>query len=117
LPTEVQALLDFKGGLEKYHRDDKWREGVIDHFISNLERMVSLAQGAGIPILLVNPGCNLRDTPPFKSEQGDPLPEEKLLEWNSLRNRADDLFSSDPQGSLELLRKAVEIDNHHAGTI
>jgi lysophospholipase L1-like esterase len=117
LPTEVQALLDYKGGLEKYRRDEASRASVLEHFNVNLERMVGLAARAGVPILLVNPGCNLRDTPPFKSEHRNDLTEEQLLEWNLLRRASNEISSSDPPGSLDRLKKAVEIDDQHAGTL
>lgn len=117
LPTEVDALLDYKGGLENYHRDPDWRAGVIEHFEANLRRMVGIAERAGVPILLVNPGCNLRDTPPFKSERRNDLSDEEIAEWTSLREQAEESRSTDPNRSLELLMKAVALDNRHAGTL
>ncbi len=47
LPKEVDTILDYRGGLRSYHRDDRWREGVIAHFEFNLRRMIELAPVRG----------------------------------------------------------------------
>ena len=36
LPKEVDALLDYQGGLSAYHRDDEWTAGVVGHYELNL---------------------------------------------------------------------------------
>lgn len=68
LPVEVDAVLDYHEGLKDYHRDLKWRRNVVAHFESNLRLMVAKCRQAGVPVLLVNPVRNLKDTPPFKSQ-------------------------------------------------
>src|SRR4051812_42266153 len=67
LGAEVEAVLDYEGGLTSYHRNDAWRQGVIDHFGFNLRRMIAMTRAARVPMILLNPVSNL-DTPPFKSE-------------------------------------------------
>ncbi len=114
LPAEVDALLDYKGGLESYHRDAAWRQGVIDHYTYNLGRMVATAREAGVPVLLANPVSNL-ETPPFKSQHRDGLTDaERLLfdaYWNAARARYDNAMGS----AVEYLTRALDIDDRHAG--
>ena len=114
LSAEVDALLDYRGGLEKYHRDDTWRDGVIEHFELNLRRIVRLADEADVPMVIVNPVSNLRDSPPFKTtnqqsltEQqrdafGDHWKEAKALEWTHLDKK------------VEHLKSALAIDDRYA---
>ena len=68
LPAEVDALLDYEGGLAHYHRDETWRNGVIYEYEQNLQKMTEIARDAAVPLLLLNPVSNVRDTPPFKVE-------------------------------------------------
>ena len=55
LSEEVEALLDYQGGLEAYQRDPSWRRGVIEHFYFNLRRMVHMCRYAAVPLWLVDP--------------------------------------------------------------
>jgi len=68
LPIEVRARLDFSDGLDSYHRDDVWHQGIIEHFRHNLRTMVRISRGAGVPVILVNPVTNLKDCPPFNAD-------------------------------------------------
>jgi lysophospholipase L1-like esterase len=83
LPTEVEALLDYRGGLETYHRDEAWHRGVIAQYEYNLRRMIGLCRAARVPLILIDPVCNLADSPPFKSEHDRHLPAERLAEWEA----------------------------------
>ena len=47
LGAEVEAVLDYEGGLASYHRNDAWRQGVIDHFGFNLRRMIAMTLRRG----------------------------------------------------------------------
>ncbi|MGB2822125.1 MAG: SGNH/GDSL hydrolase family protein [Phycisphaerae bacterium] len=114
LEADVDAILDYQGGLEKYHRDEQWRQGVIEHFRYNVRRMVQMAQDARVPMLLINPPCNLRDCPPFKSQHRDGLSAEQLRRWRALRREAAGQSRSDPARAVELLREALAIDDQHA---
>ena len=80
MPVDAEARLDYRGGLEKYKQDDAWKRGVVSHFQYNLQRMVSAAQSQNIPIILMNPVCNLKDVAPFKSVADLRLSELGLLE-------------------------------------
>ena len=80
MPVDAEARLDFQGGLEKYKQDDVWKQGVVTHFRHNLQRMISAAQSKNVPVILMNPVCNLRDVAPFKSVTELNLSEFALLE-------------------------------------
>lgn len=118
LPSEVEALLDYRGGLEEYHRDDAGRQAVIDHFRFNLERIVALTRAAGVPLVLMNPVSNLADSPPFKSEHRADLGDDELAEWTTLTEQGHaDLRGEDHDlpRATRLLERAAEIDPRHAG--
>jgi len=113
LSAEVDARLDHRGGLAKYHRDDAWRRDVVRHFACNLERMVRGAARTGVPVILINPASNLRDCPPFKGEGRAGLSPELRRRWVSLCDRA----RREPDGrrAVTILREAIAIDDQHAG--
>ena len=115
LPDEVDALLEHHGGLDQYHRDEKWRADIVDHFEYNVRRMVALADEAGVPLLLVNPVCNLRDCPPFKNQHRDGLTADELRRWEDLIAQAAEHQGTNTPRTVELLRQAVAIDDQHAG--
>ncbi len=118
LPTEVEALLDYRGGLEQYRRDDAWRQGVIDQYRFNLRRMVRMCRARGVDVLLVNPMSKLRDCPPFKSEHSADLSADQLERWQDLTEAAAAQLRRGSLGyprALELYQQAVEIDPLHAG--
>ncbi len=110
----VEAKLDYRGGLATYHRDEKWRRDVVAHFAYNMRRMVRIAGEAEVPIFLINPIYNL-DTPPFKSEHRDGLSAAELGEFESLWESARERYRSDMPGAIDRLRRAVAIDDRHAG--
>ena len=68
LKQEVDALLDYRGGLEGYQRDDTWKRRVQEHYQTNIKRIISIAKNAGAPIMFLKPPVNLKDCPPFKSD-------------------------------------------------
>ena len=116
LRTEVDAMLEYEGGLAQYHRDDKWRRDVIQHYRYNLRRMVELCRDAGVEIILVNPVSNLRDCPPFKNQHRDGLTPEELKRWEGLIGQAAELQATNMHQATLLLEEAVAIDDRHAGT-
>jgi lysophospholipase L1-like esterase len=115
LGHEADAMLDYKGGLEKYHRDETWRRGVIEHFRYNLRRMVQMSREAGAGVLLVNPVESLRNCPPFKSEHRESLSAEQLRRWEALCLEAGRIVGTNPFRAAELLGRASAIDDRHAG--
>lgn len=115
LSAEVEALLDYRGGLECYHRDERWRRGVVAHFEWNLRRMARIARDAGVPLVLMNPASNLRDSPPFKSEHRADATAEELVRWEQLWSEARTHYANDRPRALAILREAAAIDDEHAG--
>lgn len=115
LPAEVEALLDYRGGLELYHRDEAWQRGVIAHYEFNLRRMTAIARQARVPLILMNPACNLRDSPPFKAEHRAGLNDSEKQRWDKLWDAAREHYGSQPSEAARLLREALVIDDQHAG--
>jgi len=117
LPGEVKAKLDFEDGLESYHRDEVWRQGTIVHFGRNLQTMVRMSRRAGVPVILVNPVSNLKDSPPFKSEFSSDLSTSEIERVSELSEQAGKLGWDDTYGKIRLLEQAAKIDSRHAGLL
>ena len=115
LPGEVQTLLDESAGLERYTRDDAFREQVLAHFRFNLERMVDTARSAGARVMLVGPASNLRDCSPFKSEHRRELSALVRERWRSVVDGAGaDLREGRLEPALMALDEATAADEQHA---
>ena len=117
LPTEVDALLDYRGGLEAYRRDVEQRDAVVQQFGGNLRRMIELARRADVEVVLVNPVSNMRDCPPFKALPGDELTLEQRLQWRSLCDAAGERLQAEPGdllGATDLYEQACRLDPDHA---
>lgn len=115
LTAEVEALLDYRGGIEFYHHNAKWHQGVIDHYEYNLRRMAAIAKQHQIPLILMNPACNLRDSPPFKAEHRVGITPPERERWNALWSQARVEYWRDPRRAVRILQDAMEIDDQHAG--
>ena len=113
LGPEVDARLDWKDGLAKYHRDEKWHAEVIAHFDDSLRRTVLLADDAGVPLILVSPVSN-HGWAPFKSEHRADITPAESAEFNSLLKQARDQYATDLPQALRLLERAAAIDDQHA---
>lgn len=111
LPGEVDAILDYRGGLESYRRDDPWRDSVVAHFEFNLSAMARTATLAEVPVIWVNPACNLADSPPFKAEPS--VSGDAFREFEQILSELDrDGVSSSQR--LAGLRRLTELDPRHA---
>lgn len=115
LAPEVDAMLDYRGGLEQYHRDTRWRRDVIEHFGYNLRRMVELARRAGVPLILMNPVANLRNCPPFKSQHRDGLAPADRRRWDRLVTQAAEYKKTNVYQAAVTLEEALRIDDQYAG--
>ncbi|MEQ8786036.1 MAG: hypothetical protein RIC55_07040 [Pirellulaceae bacterium] len=115
LAGEVDALLDYKGGLEAYRRDDRRRRGVVEHFEFNLRRMITMADRAGVPVLLVDPVSNLKDCPPFKYQHASDLTDQQKDAFDALWKQAQQLAGEQFERQYELLQQTLAIDDRHAG--
>ena len=114
LKMEVDAFLDYKRGLSAYHRDPEWKEGVIAHFKENIRRIHEITKDAKVPLLVLNPPVNLKDTAPFKSEHRFDINEEQIAAFQDYLKQAQDYYKSDPPKAAELLEWAIELDPHFA---
>jgi tetratricopeptide (TPR) repeat protein len=114
LSPEVRARLDSASGYASYHRDDAWRENVIAQFDESVRAIVASCRAAGVPIMLVKPGSNLRDCPPFKSEHRADLAPEEEHEWQKAFDAATVADETNPEQALEHYRKAETIDGDYA---
>jgi tetratricopeptide (TPR) repeat protein len=117
LGPETDPILDYNDSLKAYHWDDAWRAGVIAHYEFNLRRMIDLAEGAGVPVVLVQPPSNLAGCPPFKSQHHPPLTAAAAARWEELTTAARASYADDLPRSIELLREAVDLSPGHAETL
>ena len=115
LAAEVDALLDYRGGLADYHRDIEWRQMVIEHFQYNLNKMLQLITQAGVPVILIDPVSNIKDTPPFKSVLDTTLSTHQRERFEELWSRARALPSGSELDRQQLLPQALDLDPRHAG--
>jgi lysophospholipase L1-like esterase len=116
MKMEVDAFLDYRRGLEAYHRDREWRQGVIAHFQENFRRIHTISQNADIPLLVLNPPVNLKDSPPFKSEQGKGITDAQKVAYEDWITQANDHYQTDVRKAAQYLQWAIELDPEYALT-
>ena len=116
LGADVDAFLDYRNGLAAYHRDEIWRQGVAEHFESNLERMINLARRANVPIILIHPPSNLADSPPFKSEHRSNMTHQEISEWKTAIDAANSTLKTFPAAAVDSFQEAISIDADYADT-
>ena len=116
LPAEVEARLDFKNGLEQYHRDDLWKQEVTQHFNLNLRRIISAVRAADVPIILCNPACDLRDSAPFKSQHRIDISAADREKFSNVRLKFQNTDTAEQTAEFEkqTLQRLLEIDAEHA---
>ncbi len=114
LTREVDALLDSRGGLEKYHRSSLNAPAVVASFRWNIQQMIAACQLRNVPLVLVVPTVNLRDCPPFKIEADPNLIAEKSQLAESLWQQAQN-DREQPDKARESMRQLLAIDPLHCG--
>ncbi len=115
LKDEVTAILDRSAGLDLYHRDDTFSQGVIRHFTYNLKTMISLCRNAKVPLILVQPASNLKDFSPFKSEHDVRLTaEERKRVDGKLRSAVELLRGRQAAEALTMFDEAIASDPLYA---
>ncbi len=114
LSPEVQTKLDQASGYASYHRDDAWRRRVTAQFEESVRTMVSDCRAAGVPVILVKLGANLRDCPPFKSELRAGLSAGQELVWQEAFEAGAAAALTNAPAALEFYRKAEAIDAEYA---
>ncbi|MCA9133263.1 MAG: hypothetical protein KDA45_08910 [Planctomycetales bacterium] len=114
LEQEVEALLDYRGGMAQYERGAAWYGPVPQHFRWSLQQMVAACQAVHVPLILVRPVTNLLDCPPLKIQIDPSLSpasaEEFEEHWAAAKAAADE-----PADCLPHLQRALAIDSQHAG--
>lgn len=114
LKSEVDALLDYQGGLADYHRGAAWYQPIPAHFRWNLARMIEACQLKSVPVVLVRPVSNLVDCPPMKFELEPQLSTQDCERFEHLWSGAREADATLTQ-SLEQVTAALKIDPQHAG--
>ena len=117
LQGEVDEILNYTIGPVDYHRDAEWRAQVLQHYESNLQRMVSIARRAGAKIVFITPTANEKNCSPFKSEHDQnvtPSEHERLMAL--IRQSEGDEITTDATKTLQFLDEAIAIDPHYAET-
>jgi Flp pilus assembly protein TadD/lysophospholipase L1-like esterase len=109
LNDETTAILDKSAGLDLYYRDENFEKGVVKHFEYNLKKMVSLCRASGVPVILVETPCNLKDFSPFKSEHNSKLSKSKQNNIDNELKQAKSLIDSGDY------KKAIEETNKMEG--
>ncbi len=115
LQSEVDALLDYQGGLAKYHRSNLDRSSVTASFRWNIEQMVVACRNQNIPVVFVVPTVNLKDSPPFKIEI-DPQLTPTLKEEVSNLWKEIEAYHAAPDRALQNASRILTIDPEHAGS-
>ncbi|MFM7833270.1 MAG: tetratricopeptide repeat protein, partial [Planctomycetaceae bacterium] len=114
LREEVDPLLDRSAGPSVYTRDDDRARMVVQHLEHSLQKICRVARAAGIPVILVLPGSNLRDFAPFRSDFSRPGFAGSLRITELLRQADERLQQQQPEQALALLRQAAADDPRYA---
>ena len=113
-PTDVEARLDDEAGYAAYHRDERWRSEIVNQFRDSVTNILENCGDAGVSVITVKLGANLRDCPPFKSEHRADLTAEEQQLWQRHFDEASAIESKEPDKALEKYRAAESIDDRYA---
>lgn len=117
LGPEVDAMLDYERGIERYHRNDSWRQSVEEHFRINIQNMIRTCRRAKVPIMLLSPCVNLKDSPPFKSQHQTNLNAFQRTQWKKCLTEASvEIQKGNLMEAFALLQQALQQDPKHAMT-
>ena len=117
LREEVDPLLDRSAGPSVYSRDDDRARMVVQHLEHSLQKICRIGRAAGIPVILVLPGSNLRDFAPFRSDFSQPGFANSLKVTQLLR-QADELQQQQqPEQAFSTLQQAVSVDPRYAAPV
>lgn len=113
--SEVEARLDQQRGYASYQRDRAWQDEVVAQYGRSLEAIIDACRRAGVPLVLVRLGSNLRDCPPFKSQHRDGLSTEESTSWQTAMGLGEQETAARRfEAALAAYRRAEEIDGQHA---
>ncbi len=113
LGPAVDTRLDHASGYASYHRDAPWHERVVAHYDASVRTIVADCRAAGVPLVLIRLGSNLRDCPPFKSEHRAGLAPEPEADWQAAFDLATAAEKVDSARALNFYREAAAIDGEH----
>ena len=116
LANEANEILwDREHGMNLFYRDDQFSKAVVEHFEHSIRTMASLCKDAGVPIVFVEPACNLRDMSPFKSEHSPNMQwsQKKMVE-NRIAEAAKSIRSHSYSQALSILEKDISTDPLYA---
>ncbi len=116
LGPQVNAILDYERGIQRYHRNEKWKLSVERHFENNIGRMMQLCKDKGVAMMLLSPCFNLKDTPPFKSEHASGLSEADKNKWQIEIQSASESMGHNLDQAIKHLKSAIAIDQTYAAT-
>ena len=104
------------GGIAMFSKnqlsyDDPNRLRAYENFRGNLDDILRVSKGAGVPVILSTVACNLRDSSPFASLHPTNLTSKRLEEWQRLFQAGNDLeVSGSFQAALDIYAEAAAID-------
>ena len=104
------------GGIAMFSKnqlsyDDPNRLRAYENFKGNLDDILRVGKGAGVPVILSTVACNLRDSSPFASLHPTNLTSKRLEEWQRLFQAGNDLeVSGSFQAALDIYAEAAAID-------
>jgi lysophospholipase L1-like esterase len=121
LSPEIKTRLDERSGYASYHRDGAWHDRVAAQFDDSIRATIAHCRTARVPLLLIKPGSNLRDCPPFKSEHRLNLSPDSERSWETAfdsatarENAASTTAPPDLCAALQQYRDVEKIDNQYA---
>ncbi|PNU20525.1 hypothetical protein C2E25_06520 [Geothermobacter hydrogeniphilus] len=115
LGEDVEAVLEQVGGPELYHRDSRFREGVIRQYRFTLGDMARMISRRKVPLILCTLPVNLSGVSPFKSEHRAGLRKEEWQQWQAaFEDGEQKSLAGDLTGALNSYRQAERIDDQFA---
>jgi len=115
LNGEVDDILNHTLGPESYYRDEILKQRVIMHYRLNLRRIAKIADSVNAGIVFIKPVINIRDISPFKSEHGNDLELDALMQWHVLYSDARELQQAGRlDEAMVKYRAALAIDDRYA---
>jgi len=76
--------------------------------------MIRIARNANVPVIVVNPVSNLKDSPPFKTQHREDLTATQIDEFERLWEAAKATSWKQAGTKVNLLKRALAIDDRHA---
>jgi len=112
---DVEATLEKIGGPELYHRDERFRQKVIEQYRSEITAIIGTLQSRNVNVVLCTLPSNLAGISPFKSEFRDGLSVREQDQFVALVNQAEKaLRGGRAQDALAALARAEQIDDRYA---